>query len=260
MIDLYWMDEPAFTEASGPEASVRHPLRFALLSVSMWLGGCLGEGTGPSGSGNPTHPLHGSWYTDLHSYGSQHRYAYMEFQYHPNGRQVSQSFDFHRDSLTGRLVLDSVIVRRHRVAYSIDGDIVTLQSYRAEHDTVMGIQQYQIDIRGDSLHQRICYVLRGPSPVLEGRWELSVSAEGSGARNVTEFRGGMRYDTLYEPGKPAQTAEPTPYRLLNDSTFVQDRAEPWHEPDTLVYRLRKGRLELLTNMHMEPLSRTPPAI
>lgn len=234
---------------------MRRRVLFPLLLVSAGLGGCLGEG-----AENPSHPLHGKWYSKLGVFGPPFgRYRFTEKEYRPDGRVIFRDQYFHTDTSIGRLVLDSIHNWDKHIEYALDGDIVTEYYYDPLNDTLMSTGYFQNTIRGDSLQQRHCSIYAGKGPGLEGRWETQVANTFGRFRVVMEFRGGMRYDTSFSAVRPPVAQEPVAYRLLDDSTFVQGDGA-FQPPDTLGYRIRNGRLILLEDSYMIWMFREPPAI
>jgi hypothetical protein len=238
----------------------RLPFRMVFLCGSVWLGGCLGIASGPSGEKNPPHPIHGSWYSQLASFGGPvASYYFYEYEYRPDSRFVSRFHNFHRDSLTDHLVFDSISEPSFLKTYSLDGDIVTENTFNPAGDTLMYMMHYRYAIGGDSLDLRPCTVLSGTGTSLEGHWETRLPSYSGPIRVVVEFRDGMRYDSSYLIGRPPEAAEPRAYRPNDDSSFTM--VDPVDSSlETLGYRIRRNSLVILQFASMVPMFRNPPAL
>lgn len=122
------------------------------LCLSIALGGCIGDAANPPSEGNQPQPIHGVWYTHLKPYGYPvERYDFWEYEYRPDGRLMMRDHDFHLDSLTGHLVLDSIKALPQRMTYSLDGEILSESYYHPVSDTLVHIERLQYAIAGDSL-------------------------------------------------------------------------------------------------------------
>jgi hypothetical protein len=242
-------------------ATRRPPFRMVFLCGSVWLGGCFSEASGPSAEENTPHPIHGSWYSGLVVYGGDpvDKYYFYEYEYRPDSQYMIRFHYFHRDSLTDHLVLDSISDPWLRSTYSLDGDIVTKKSFHPVADTVVLIDRYRYAIGGDSLGLRACTILSGTGTSLEARWETRNPTFFGSIRRVVEFRDGMRLDSSYFADRPPEAAEPSAYRLIDDSTFTLVRPLD-SSLDTLGYRIRGDSLIILENIYMAEMFRTRPAL